>query len=927
MKPVEVQAAAAGGGVPGQDGPALAVLAMRGSGGRALAAALERCGARVVLHRTLQGLAGAVLADSCAASVHLVRAPHGVARALQDACGLEATEVRVLWEAFNARCEEVSVGIPRLSLPYAELAEAPVRRLRQLVDELAALGIGGLHVPADVDSIGDLLALAPDTDTDACGLQRGPARAAEALAVPRWRAGEAAAQDDASEVLRRTLQEREAQLASLRLKLKEQAKEIGILDQRVAWLDAQVLELQASTSWRITAPLRSVSGAMRKARRALGPPRGPGFLRRPAAPGARPRSVLAGEDSFVLYRIIGNDLYPRHKRGQSIENLRFILEHEPVLEGCEKRFVLNRLLDAGQEEEIIGLLAGAGFEYFRIPFDAAEYAGVGFDVDALPDPGLLSDERFDALDEAARGRLMAALYRCKNNYVMNNNGARNAALEDGRGRAKWILPWDGNCFLTREAWAQIRRDVAGAPGNRYFTVPMSRVPSNAVLVSGAAVPRPVEEPQVIFRSDAAERFNEAFCYGRRPKVELLWRLAVKGVWEDYTDDPWDQPRAPVSPDAGAIGRAGWVARLSSGMATLEAPSAQAPLHRGLVRTGAILATLQHLDAGLSGMAAERPVWIRPDVLRQEKKAAGDQPALAGLLEALERAAQDAELQPPSGAEEMFDQVCQLALEWAFNGESRYAERGLALLLRAFVDPATRLDPRSVGAGTAGAGIESTVGLHHCLDAVRLFESGGCVGPACRAGLRGWLEERLDWLLESEEGRAVRRAQDRRGTCYDLQIATIASFLDDQDLVYTSLVRAQSRVGIQFAANGSQPGEDGNGSVGTGACRNMQAWVDLAGLASRWGVDLWRYQARSGGGLAQGARWLLARAEGGTWPDGVDADRLQPIRFAAAEAVDGLPGVGWWPASVYEARPVFPPGSGVRPFWSLASYGGRPPAVG
>src|SRR5690606_38994518 len=234
----------------------------------------------------------------------------------------------------------------------------------------------------------------------------------------------------------------------------------------------------------------------------------------------------------------------------------FIIEHEPSLEGCEKRFIVNRIRDPGQEREITALLDANGFEHVRIPFEASEYARIGFDMEILPEPGFLAGERIDSLGQAERGRLMAALYRCKNNYVMNNNGARNAALEDGRGRAKWILPWDGNCFLTREAWAQIRRDVAGAPGNRYFTVPMSRVPSNAVLVSGAAVPRSVEEPQVIFRSDAAERFNEAFCYGRRPKVELLWRLAVKGVWEDYTDDPWDQPRAPVSPDAGAIGRAG-----------------------------------------------------------------------------------------------------------------------------------------------------------------------------------------------------------------------------------------------------------------------------------------------------------------------------------------------------------------------------------
>src|SRR5690606_6324998 len=61
-------------------------------------------------------------------------------------------------------------------------------------------------------------------------------------------------------------------------------------------------------------------------------------------------------DTFVLYRIIGNDLYPRHKKGQSRENLQFILENEPQLDGCEKRWVVNRIIDKDEERAIIELL-------------------------------------------------------------------------------------------------------------------------------------------------------------------------------------------------------------------------------------------------------------------------------------------------------------------------------------------------------------------------------------------------------------------------------------------------------------------------------------------------------------------------------------------------------------------------------------------
>ncbi|TGT90617.1 hypothetical protein EN807_32900, partial [Mesorhizobium sp. M5C.F.Ca.ET.164.01.1.1] len=36
------------------------------------------------------------------------------------------------------------------------------------------------------------------------------------------------------------------------------------------------------------------------------------------------------KDSFMLVRIIGNDLEPRHRKGQSYDNVRFIRDNEPA---------------------------------------------------------------------------------------------------------------------------------------------------------------------------------------------------------------------------------------------------------------------------------------------------------------------------------------------------------------------------------------------------------------------------------------------------------------------------------------------------------------------------------------------------------------------------------------------------------------------
>lgn len=834
--------------------------------------------------------------------IHVFRSTLDSARLLQAEIGGDVSDALSVWEKYTASALQASDGLPRAFVSYEELVSNPGECVRKLLRDLEALGAHGLAMPPALEHANPTAGRRPERH-DALG---------------------------------RVLEEKKAQVLVLKSEAKKASAEINILSQRVALLDAQVMEIYASSSWRVTKPLRFVSEAVQKAKLVLGRNSGHGrgaaairslagkYLggvfpkaRAAAALGTKgPSATLPGEDTFVIYRIIGNDLYPRHARGQAIENLRFILDHEPVLQGCEKRFVLNRIIDSGQEAEIIDLLERRGAQYLRLPFDPEEYAAVGFDTDILPEPDFLFSGRFEALGSAEQERVLGALYRHKNNYVMNNNGARNTALQDGRGRAKWILPWDGNCFLTQEAWERIRLDISRAQYNRYFVVPMARMLSNESLIHGGEAPKAVEEPQLIFRADAAEEFNPAFCYGRRPKVELLWRLGVKGPWDEYRDDAWDQQRLPVSPEANRVGRAGWVARLSSGMTTLETATDHAALHRGFARSGAILATLQQLDTQVAGVDSDQPISIRGDVLQQEVQAQDAEP-VRSVVRSLLSVADEAALQGRHGAErgprQELDDLLVFALAWSFTGSKGYVLHGSHMAGRLFVDPATKIEPMSGG----------LAGLHYHLDAIRVFENAGSVEGHEKEGVRAWLETHLEWLLTSHEGVEARKANDHRGTCHDLQVASIASFLDNQDLVYGALVRAQSRIRGQFAPDGRQLNELEGTATAHGCCFNFQKWVDLSELASRWGVDLWGYRSPEGACLQQGARWLLSHM-GKPWPyaqaEAFDADRFQPIWFAAKEIVEDVPSRHQTRPSPYASKPIFPPQYGIRPFWSLASYG-------
>ncbi|HEY1384301.1 MAG TPA: alginate lyase family protein [Dongiaceae bacterium] len=466
------------------------------------------------------------------------------------------------------------------------------------------------------------------------------------------------------------------------------------------------------------------------------------------------RSSLAREaDRFVLYRIIGNDLYPRHSRGMSRANVQFILQHEPPLADCEKRWVVNRIVDAAEERAIIALLERHGQSFLHIPFVREDYARIGWDLDCFADleflldlPGFASRSDEYLLKEA-RTR------HSKNAYVMNNNGARNAALRAGRSIAKWVLPWDGNCFLTQSAWSEIRAAVLAQLYLRYFVVPMARTVANGDLLEPGYRPQEFDEPQILFRRDAPKEFDPRYVYGRRSKVELLWRLGVPGPWDRWKDAEWDCPRRSSAPAAPQYATCGWVNRLESGQHELERVGSRARQRRGEARCSAIITALDLLDEEIvrERLDPARLTVYRDSVL-ERLRASGESGPLGEIVASIVAGARAAiargtfsvldktgcapsgdrqdywhpaphwwpnpdspdgmpylhrDGQPRPGTQpyepgsEQFDRsnlqrmlegAAACALAWSVAGERTFADHGAALIRRWFIDPNTRMNP-------------------------------------------------------------------------------------------------------------------------------------------------------------------------------------------------------------------------------------------
>lgn len=632
------------------------------------------------------------------------------------------------------------------------------------------------------------------------------------------------------------------------------------------------------------------------------------------------------ENEFVLYRIIGNDLVPRHEKGQSRKNLDFILRNESDLKGCKKGFVVNRIVDSDEEKQIIGMLEAANVKYIHIPFHLDEYQALPLDVEGVPSEYFPTGQLFSQFSAAQKSRIWMRLYRHKNNYVMNNNGARNAALREGKIHAKWVLPWDGNCFLTAEAWGEIVADVEKRSECPYFVVPMARISNNESLLNKGYKPKADEEPQMIFRCDSTEEFDEACYYGRRPKVELFWRLGIPGKWDHWHIEPWDIPCPDYSQDAGAFATAGWVARLFSGQGHLE-KGKSGLVDRGLARNEAITNLLDRLDGEgfhsrydakrLCYVAEVTSNGVASETLRQGLVRAADEALSRGPYSVV-----DKKTLPPSNnphdywhpapyfwpiplpiprlpyirrdgkrvpgtrlyepmsdnydrtrLQRLFDDTFVLTLAGGVSQNERYDAHAASLVRTWFLNPDTAMAPHldyaQVRKGWnknrgSSSGIIEAKDFYYFLDAVRLLEQRGKLTQSESNALREWLSKYLHWLRTSPQGVKERASQNNHGTYYDLQVGAIAAFLGEDALLRHTLRDSRFRIVQQFAADGSQPEELKRTTTAHYCCFNLQGWIHLAQLADSCGEDLWSFEGPQGQSLRRAMEWLLPYM-GKEWP--------------------------------------------------------------
>ncbi|KAL4130434.1 hypothetical protein PRIC2_006431 [Phytophthora ramorum] len=560
----------------------------------------------------------------------------------------------------------------------------------------------------------------------------------------------------------------------------------------------------------------------------------------------------------MLVRAIGNALPPRHDPARALQNLRFILEHEQLEdEELATHWVLNQLADEQVAHQFRELLTEFGAHFTELSLKLDMYAQAPFHV-VVEDHGVdeVHSEQLGE-DQWTKNQNVNAVYGSKNRYALAINVARNFMLDIARkSGARWLLPWDQTCFLTREAWTQIKRDLdAAAPDQKYFVSFMDRLTEeNDVIFSRDFKANPWEEPQIIFRNDSVERFDEQLRYGQRDKAALLVRLRVPGVWDGWGWSTWEQRRTSANMSEDVTGpesvpKTGYVLRLYSGLESDVEGSG--PYWREMRRAKGVISLLDKLEErvvrNVFAYHSDKLLIYDEALIQKCKNEAATErgkQAIAALLNDANRALQvtnpwtvtnnealDPDREPRVFANyfdhrlgalddgriirEMAYNTTALALAWRITDEKQYAEKAAVFLDAWCANMTTSMDATLEYADMSyqklrtspdgfirgsDTGIRHTAVIPILLDAVRLLNttnsnasSEGILTHELGDEIISWARELYDDLQSVYARDTFRSSPGLFALLYDVQVVALAASLDDLKSLRFTLGTMQGRL--------------------------------------------------------------------------------------------------------------------------------------
>lgn len=255
----------------------------------------------------------------------------------------------------------------------------------------------------------------------------------------------------------------------------------------------------------------------------------------------------------------------------------------------------------------------------------------------------------------------------------------------------------------------------------------------------------------------------------------------------------------------------------------------------------------------------------------------------------------------SELEAFAEAVLTVALAAFLTGDRRYSEQAAHFLRAWFVDEDTRQSPNFQHAQAVPGkkdgrwqGIIEARRLIYTTEAVRLLEAVDGITTNDVHDIQKWFSELLQWMTESEFGKAAAARNNNIAFWYDLQRMVYADFCGKDD-VATSIARDVSipRLQEQMEEDGSLPAELERAYPQDYVAFTVMAMALISRVGEKHGLQLWEPREADGHGFRVAHDWLLRMTrshhllEGlGEWnaPDGSGQTESE-----AAEAPSGRGG--------------------------------------
>lgn len=231
-------------------------------------------------------------------------------------------------------------------------------------------------------------------------------------------------------------------------------------------------------------------------------------------------------------------------------------------------------------------------------------------------------------------------------------------------------------------------------------------------------------------------------------------------------------------------------------------------------------------------------------------------------------------------------VQSLTQAWYFSGEQKYADKAASLLRTWFIDPNSRMNPNlnfaqgvpGIAAGRNAGVLDGRYFSTRIVDAILLLHG----NPAWKAtddqAMHQWMSDYLDWLRTNKLALKESRTENNHGNWYATQVAGIAWYLDQPQVIKKMVTLMKSKLDVQLKPDGTQPAELARTRSFHYSYFDLQAISLMAVLAQKNGIDLWHYQTPEGGSLIKSLDFMAKYTDDSQpWPyKSIDRISVRPV---------------------------------------------------